>query len=140
MTRKREEIIIEGSDDGEHWKEYGFKYKPGDVARGLSWNIPHQPRLDWQFWFAALESPGRIPWFGHFLRRLLEGEQQVTALLEINPFPGHPPVYVRAQLYDYRFTGWEEKARTGRVWKREWVGAYFPRVKLDGSGSLSTDF
>src|SRR5262249_16685041 len=31
MTRKRNEIVIEGSDDGSDWKEYAFRYKPGDV-------------------------------------------------------------------------------------------------------------
>lgn len=130
MTVKREEIIIEGSDDSERWKEYGFKYKPGDIARGLPWNIPHQPRLDWQMWFAALESPARILWFSHFMQRLLEGEKQVTDLLEINPFPAHPPLYVRALLYDYRFTSPEEKAKSGHVWERELVGVYYPEVRF----------
>ena len=33
MTTKRDEIVVEGSDDGDKWKEYEFKYKPGDVMR-----------------------------------------------------------------------------------------------------------
>ena len=57
MTTQRDEIVIEGSDDGIDWREYEFRYKPGDVARRPPWNIPHQPRLDWQMWFAALEDP-----------------------------------------------------------------------------------
>jgi hypothetical protein len=48
MTTQRDEIIIEGSDDGVEWREYDFRYEPGDVARRPRWNIPHQPRLDWQ--------------------------------------------------------------------------------------------
>jgi hypothetical protein len=40
MTTQRNEIIIEGSQDGEHWLEYGFKYKPDAVDNPLSWNIP----------------------------------------------------------------------------------------------------
>ena len=54
MTTSRPEIVVEGSDDGVHWTEYVFTYKPGDVMRPPLWNIPHQPRLDWQMWFAAL--------------------------------------------------------------------------------------
>src|SRR5207253_4249480 len=33
MTRHRPEIILEGSDDGQHGVEYPFRWKPGDVAR-----------------------------------------------------------------------------------------------------------
>ena len=30
MTTQRDEIVIEGSDDGIDWREYEFRYKPGD--------------------------------------------------------------------------------------------------------------
>ena len=78
MTTKRDEIIVEGSNDGQHWREYEFRYKPGDINRPPPWNIPHQPRLDWQMWFAALDDPQRRPWFSRFLERLLENEPSVT--------------------------------------------------------------
>src|SRR6202047_3160577 len=81
MTTKREEILIEGSDEGVEWREYTFKYKPGDVKQRPRWNILHQPRLDWQMWFAALEDPRDLPWFSRFLERLLRNEPSVTALL-----------------------------------------------------------
>ena len=58
-------------------------------------------------WFAALDNPQRLPWFWRFLERLLENEPTVTALLEKNPFPDEPPMYVRAQFYDYTFAGGE---------------------------------
>lgn len=129
MTTKRREIVIEGSDDGVNWREYEFRYKPGDVARAPLWNIPHQPRLDWQMWFAALDNPQRLPWFWRFLQRLLENEPTVTALLARNPFADKPPTYVRAQFYDYTFAGSEEKAR-GQWWNRQLLGQYFPAVHL----------
>ncbi len=129
MTTQRDEIVIEGSNDGAHWREYEFRYKPGDVDRRPRWNIPHQPRLDWQMWFAALEDPRYQPWFTHFLERLLENEPTVTALLEKNPFPDKPPVFIRAQLYDYTYANWEEKA-AGRWWNRRLLRAYFPAVRL----------
>jgi hypothetical protein len=129
MTRKRNEIVIEGSDDGTDWKEYTFQYKPGDVTRQPPWNIPHQPRLDWQLWFAALAPPQRVPWFTQFLSRLLEGSPQVTALLETNPFPDHPPRYLRALYYNYRFSSPGEQAK-GVWWERELLGIYFPPARL----------
>jgi lipase maturation factor 1 len=129
MTTERHEIVIEGSDDGVNWREYEFRYKPGDVARRPRWNIPHQPRLDWQMWFAALEDVRRLPWFWQFMRRLLENEPTVTALLERNPFPDKPPRYVRAQIYNYTYAGSAEKA-TGLWWDRQPLGFYFPAVQL----------
>jgi predicted DCC family thiol-disulfide oxidoreductase YuxK len=129
MTTKRDEIVIEGSDDGFEWREYEFRYKPGEVARRPRWNIPYQPRLDWQMWFAALDNPQRLLWFRLFVQRLLENEPAVTALLEKNPFPDKPPEYVRAQFYDYSYAGSEEKAK-GLWWDRRLLGLYFPMVHL----------
>jgi predicted DCC family thiol-disulfide oxidoreductase YuxK len=129
MTTERDEIIVEGSNDGAEWREYDFLYKPGDVMRRPRWNIPHQPRLDWQMWFAALDNPRYLPWFTRFLERLLTNEPAVTALLERNPFPDKPPVYVRAEFWDYTFAGREKKA-AGRWWDRRLLGVYFPAVQL----------
>ncbi len=130
MTTTLPEIIVEGSDDGVHWREYGFKYKPGDVMRRPQWNFPHQPRLDWQMWFAALGTARESPWFSLFLQRLLENSPEVTALLGINPFPHEPPRYVRALLYDYRYSSPEEKKTTGAWWVRQPEGIYYPAITL----------
>ena len=129
MTTQRNEIVIEGSSDGIDWREYEFRYKPGDLLRPPLWNIPHQPRLDWQMWFAALENPRGLPWFWRFLQRLLENEPSVTALLAKNPFPDEPPRYVRAAFFDYRFSDSAARAR-GLWWERRFLGLYFPVVSL----------
>ncbi|MGH9661666.1 MAG: lipase maturation factor family protein, partial [Bryobacteraceae bacterium] len=73
MTTTRPEIVIEGSDDGQIWKEYEFTYKPGDLGRRPRFVAPHQPRLDWQMWFAALGGYESNPWFINLIRRLHEG-------------------------------------------------------------------
>jgi hypothetical protein len=129
MTTQRDEIVIEGSDDGVDWKPYEFRYKPGDVMRRPQWNIPHQPRLDWQMWFAALDDPRHVRWFPRFLQRLLENEAAVLGLMRNNPFPDKPPKYVRAQFYDYTFADGEDRAK-GRWWNRRLLGAYFPEARL----------
>ena len=127
MTTQRPEIIIEGSNDGVVWQEYEFPWKPGDVRARPQLVAPHQPRLDWQMWFAALGGPERTWWFGGFLRRLLEGQPEVLGLLERNPFPKHPPRYVRALLYEYHFT---RSGEGGAWWRRELKGLYWPAVTL----------
>ncbi len=133
MTTSRPEIIIEGSDDGGTWLAYEFKYKPGDVSRRPGFVEPHQPRLDWQMWFAALSRDELTPWFQAFLARLLEGSPAVLGLLQRNPFPGHRPTYIRAQLYEYRFTTPEERKAMGAWWSRRLIGAYSPVVRLVAS-------
>jgi predicted DCC family thiol-disulfide oxidoreductase YuxK len=130
MTVTRPEIVIEGSNDGVNWLEYEFKYKPGDVTRRPAWVAPHQPRLDWQMWFAALGDYQSDPWIVRFIARLLQGSPEVLRLLARNPFPGGPPRYVRAQRYQYRFTNPAERKSTGAWWKRELKGVYVPVVSL----------
>jgi predicted DCC family thiol-disulfide oxidoreductase YuxK len=130
MNTVRREIVVEGSRDGEHWRPYEFRYKPGDVHRCPRWSIPYHPRLDWTMWFAAGESPYRNPWFGDLLYRLLQGAPPVLSLLADNPFPGEPPKWVRATLYRYRFTTPAERGATGDCWVRERLGPYVPPLSL----------
>jgi len=131
MTKDRKEIMIEGSADGIEWKPYEFKWKPGDVQRAPGWCAPHQPRLDWQMWFAALGSYRQNPWFIQTVIALLHGKTQVAALFDKNPFPETAPRYVRATFYRYRFTNVEEHRQTGAWWKREELGEYLPSVSLE---------
>ncbi len=126
MTTRRPEIIVEGSNDGRTWLPYEFRWKPGDVRRRPAFTGLHMPRLDWQMWFAALGSFWENGWFLQFLVRLLEGSPEVLGLLRHNPFPGAPPRYVRAILYDYRFTDRAARKETGAWWRREALGLYCP--------------
>ena len=131
MTTTRPEIVIEGSADGETWREYVFRYKPGPLNRPPLWNIPHQPRLDWQMWFAAL---------GGVERESMDPESHAA------PAPGQPrrcwvcstpirfpivrPRYVRASSTTYRFADRGTHDATGQWWVREPTGVYFPAVSL----------
>jgi hypothetical protein len=130
MTTTRPQIIVEGSEDSVTWQPYEFKYQVGDVQRAPPIVAPHQPRLDWQLWFAALGDVHEEPWFVNFLVRLLQGSQPVLRLLKTNPFPDSPPRYVRAKLYEYHFTRWEERQKTGAWWTREEKGMYCPALTL----------
>lgn len=129
MTTSRPEIIVEGSNDGISWEAYEFRWKPGRLDRAPGWVQPHQPRLDWQMWFAAL-SPTPRAWFGNFCYRLLQGSPEVLALLEHNPFPDSPPRYVRAMLYDFTFTDISTKRQTGHWWSRSPAGIYMLPMEL----------
>jgi hypothetical protein len=53
-----------------------------------------------------------------YLHRLLEGSPSVTGLLASTPFGDQPPHMLRVDLYRYRFTTREERAKTGNWWRR----------------------
>src|SRR5262245_61417766 len=129
-TTTRPEIIVEGSEDGQTWREYVFRYKPGPIDRRPPWNTPHQPRLDWQMWFAGYGTVAENPWLQHLILELLKGSPPVRALLASDPFPVRPPKYIRAELYDYHFADPATHAQTGQWWVRRVEGLYFPRVSL----------
>jgi hypothetical protein len=87
----RPEIIVEGTRDGSTWRALHFPYKPSSLTQAPRLALPHQPRLDWQMWFAALGPYNSSPWFIAFLDKLLEGSPDVTALLDTSRWPFTAP-------------------------------------------------
>jgi hypothetical protein len=139
INRTRYEVVVEGTAAAEltpsaEWREYEFHGKPGDPLRRPPQIAPYHLRLDWLMWFAAMSQYGEEPWFVNFMAKLLQGDRAVLSLLEKNPFPDHPPHYVRARLYLYHFTTPQERRQTGTWWKRELEGEWFPTVSLDTPG------
>ncbi|MEV4335026.1 lipase maturation factor family protein [Streptomyces sp. NPDC049597] len=135
VGRVRYEIVVEGTDErvaheGTVWREYGFKGKPGDVRRLPRQFAPYHLRLDWLMWFAALSPAYARSWFLPFVERLLDGDRDTLRLLAHNPFPDAPPVQVRARLYHYRFTTWQEWRRTGAWWHRTPVRDFLAPTRL----------
>jgi len=137
MTTRRPEILVQGSDDGRSWQDYQFKWKPGDLKAAPRLAAPHQPRLDWQMWFAALGTCARNPWFVRFQERLLEGSPPVARLLASNPFPRSPPRYIRSLMYDYRFASWSQHQSSGVFWDRALLGPYCPVLALKDGRLIS---
>ncbi|XP_056273428.1 lipase maturation factor 2a [Pseudoliparis swirei] len=131
----RPEVVIEGSHDAVSWTEIEFMYKPGNLSAPPAAVTPHQPRLDWQMWFAALGDQSQAPWFTSLLYRLLQGKRDVIELIQTDvsqyPFHQQPPAYLRAHRYRYWFT--QPKADGSypqRWWKRVYVEEFYPTVHL----------
>ena len=142
VGRHRDEVVIEGTRDEvvtDHtvWREYGFKGKPGDVGRWPRQFAPYHLRLDWLMWFAAISPAYARSWLGPFLIRLLEGDRATLGLLQHNPFPDDPPRHVRARLYRYRFSTWQELRSEHVWWKRTLLGDYVRRVTLSRHSTLA---
>ncbi|XP_067936495.1 lipase maturation factor 2-like [Watersipora subatra] len=112
----RPEVVVMGSSDRTNWKEYEFLYKPGQLDRAPPVVAPHQPRLDWQMWFAALGSYQHNYWFVVMLYRLLDNEPVVLDLLQSNPFSHKAPQFIKAQLYTYHYSTMTENRNW---WRRD---------------------
>ncbi len=130
MTKQRIEIIIEGSEDGDVWKEYLLSYKPSEITRRPRRISPYQPRIDWQMWFLPFDDFESATWFQKFLYHLLKGSPEVLKLIRHNPFPEKPPKYIRAVMYDYHFSTRKQKKELGWWWQRQWIGPFSPVMTL----------
>ena len=65
----------------------------------------------------------------------------MLALLESNPFPRAPPRFVRAVMWDYRFTDPATRRDTGAWWRRRMRGLYCPVLTLENGqlAAVATD-
>jgi hypothetical protein len=136
MTRGRYEIEFQGSEDGQTWEAYPFRYKPQDPSKPPGIYAPYQPRFDWNLWFASLGSWREYPIVLSTEIQLLSNGPDVLALFAGNPFPHEPPRQVRAVLWQYWFTTREEKRKTGIWWRREFLGLYAPAIARDPDGRI----
>ena len=134
VGRDRPTIIFEGSNSAApatatDWKEYPYAAAPWDPARAPVQVAPYQPHLDWQLWFAAMGEYREYPWTLNLVWKLLHNDPGTLSLFGGNPFPDHPPRYIRAVLYNYKF------ARPGNpehvYWTRERLGLWLPPLSVD---------
>jgi lipase maturation factor len=137
MTRARYELEFQGSNDGQNWTPYPFRHKPQDVDNPPGIYAPYQPRFDWNLWFASLGGWQEYRFVLNVEERLLGAEpDDVLALFAGNPFPGHPPARIRVIRWQYWFTNWAERRKTGAWWRREEIGLYAPVVGRTADGKL----
>ena len=87
LNGRSQSIAFGGSNDRVEWKKYSFRSKPGALNCRPPFVAPHQPRLDWQMWFAALGDARSNPWFVNFCVRLLQGSPEVLSLNKIRFHP-----------------------------------------------------
>ena len=141
ITRRRSEVVVEGTDDDDpftsDWHEYEFRGKPGSTGRWPRQYAPYHLRLDWGMWFLALGSPSQYRWFTMLLRRLLEADRPTLRLLAHDPFDGRRPRYVRARVFRYRYSTFEELRRTRQWWVRHEEGMLVAPQDLESLRPLS---
>jgi hypothetical protein len=137
MTPARYEIEFQGSNDGQTWTPYLFRYKPQELTRHPGFLGPYQPRFDWNLWFASLGPWRASSWVVLAQERLVEGSPNVLSLFRDDPFHGKPPAMVRTVLWQYWFTDLATKRRTGAWWRRQELGPFSGTVTRSPSGDTS---
>lgn len=140
ITRKRHEVVIQATEDPEItpetvWHEYEFKGKVGDVRRRPPQVAPYHFRLDWMMWFASLSSFYGDTWLQPLAEKLLAADPVTLKLLRHDPFGGRKPTFLRALLFQYRFTTPREHRATGDWWVREPVGRALKTGRLGPDGN-----
>jgi len=135
----RREIIFEIAPDADkvedvEWTELTFKYKPGNVKKRPSFVAPHQPRLDWQMWFAALRGDGvfqdaRYRWFSMFIIRILQKSPEVWKILDPSMQKHmNATTYLRISMFEYDFA--PKKEEGDDVYVRKNLGELLPPTHL----------
>ncbi len=71
------------------------------------------------------------------LLQLMRGSPPVLDLLAGNPFPDHPPRYLRVLQYEYHFTNLKTRAKTGQWWWREPRRVVYPPMVLAKKESVT---
>ena len=137
MTPHRYEIEFQGSNDGATWTPYPFRYKPQDVHTRPGVYAPYQPRFDWNLWFASLTTWDQAPIVPRTELRLLEASPQTLSLFAADPFPTHPPRFIRAVLYQYWFSTPEQKRTQHLWWTRKYLGTYAPTLTRQPDGKFA---
>jgi lipase maturation factor 1 len=137
MTRARYEIEFQGSQDGEHWVAYPFRYKPQDTSTPPGIYAPYQPRFDWNLWFASLGSWRENAIVPSTEERLLRNAPDVLKLFAGNPFANQPPRLIRAVLWQYWFTTMSERRVQGEWWRRQLLGLYAPTLQREADGKIA---
>ncbi len=140
ITRERLVLIVEGTDDPDPdspattWKEYPYLASPWDPKIPPKFIAPYQPHLDWQLWFAAMSSYQEYPWTINMVWKLLHNDPDTLSLFGGNPFPDHPPKWVRIVVYKYKF------AQPGNpehlYWDCQRLGLWLPALSADSPALL----
>jgi hypothetical protein len=139
VGKERDVIVFEGTDGDDpdnsaDWKEYPYVGSPWDPMRRPPFIAPYQPHLDWQLWFAAMAAPEQYPWTYNLVWKLLHNDPATLGLFAGNPFPDHPPKFVRAVLYIYHFAPLNDPQH--RYWIRDRQFLWLPAYSVDSPGLL----
>jgi len=140
VGRERMNVVFEGTmdenpNDSATWKPYIYRGLPVALDKRPPQIAPYQLHLDWQMWFAAMDSPDEYTWTFNLVWKLLHNDRNAVGLFAENPFPHKPPRYIRAVLYRYSFA--KPGNSNGLWWNRERLGLWLPAMSVNDSSLVT---
>lgn len=140
VGKERYNVVFEGTEDqnptdSSNWKPYIYRGLPVLLDKRPPQIAPYQLHLDWQMWFASMDTPQDYPWTYNLIWKLLHNDQKITHLFASNPFNNKPPIYIRAELYRYRFA--KPGNAQGLWWKRENLGNWIQPLSVNDSSLIT---
>jgi hypothetical protein len=141
-------LLPEVSWDGEHWHELEFKYAPSNERSRPHFLAPYHPRGDQAIVYdtfglnanslmSGLAGPwdpyyyaSRAPAF-EFCHKLLESTHNDLARTVDGQVHSTPPIASRITTVMLEPTSVAELRRTGRWWKRTYIGPHVPTHRRD---------
>ncbi|HEV8084809.1 MAG TPA: lipase maturation factor family protein [Chitinophagaceae bacterium] len=134
VGQERLNVVFEGTldenpGDSANWKSYIYKGLPVALDKRPPQIAPYQLHLDWQMWFASMESPNEYPWTLNLVWKLLHNDPNIINLFACNPFPDKPPRYIRAILYRYSFA--KPGSAKGLWWHRDRMSIWLPAMSVN---------
>lgn len=122
VGQERYNVVFEATLDNDttdhaDWRPYIYRGLPVELNKRPPQIAPYQLRLDWQMWFASMDTPDDYPWTFNLIWKLLHNDKGTEGLFKKVPFPGQPQRFIRAVLYRYKFA-------RDQVWSREKIGMW----------------
>lgn len=132
--------VFEGSDDGQTWQAYRYKYYGSSPHEPPPFVAPHHPRVDMGLFYAAIGVTDAgfygsylgdgtpyacwapYSWLDRFAQHLLVAEPGILQLIGHNPFPARPPKFVRASAIAISPATRSEHRETGAYWRTRRIG------------------
>jgi Lipase maturation factor len=140
VGKERFNVVFEGTTDNDstdnaNWKPYIYKGLPVLPDKRPPQIAPYQLRLDWQMWFAAMDTPEDYAWTFNLIWKLLHNDPNAVNLFASSPFAGTSPKYIRAVLYKYSFAN--PGNAQGLWWNRERIETWIPPMSANDPRLIS---
>jgi len=133
VGQERYNVVFEGTaeenpTDSSDWKPYIYRGLPVLLNKRPPQIAPYQLHLDWQMWFAGMDTPQDYPWTYNLIWKLLHNDPEITSLFASDPFTNKPPKYIRAVLYRYSFA--KPRNSKGLWWNRQKLGNWIQPLSI----------
>lgn len=141
--------VFEGSDDGETWKAYGYRFMPTFARSRAPFVAPYHPRLDQALYYAAFgvqdasffgsivgdgnpySSYTRSSWLDRVAQRLLRNDPLFVSAFAENPFADGPPKFARVSAVIMTPTTPDERRASGLWWHVRRLGTLVPARAIE---------